>query len=122
MRTAAPSRPTPPGGVLHRARRRAAQRPATTTATKHATASLRAAITLLGWLAGRGIRLAEIHQSDIDRWLLDGPANLAYQADDFLGWAAQRRIAPRLTPHPTGQDRGAGDRGSCTPQLDPNAA
>ena len=83
--------------VLHRACRRAAQRPATTTATKHATASLRAAITLLGWLAGRGIRLAEIHQSDIDRWLLDGPANLAYQADDFLGWAAQRRIAPRLT-------------------------
>ena len=61
--------------VLHRARRRAAQRPATTTATQHATASLRAAITLLGWLAGRGIRLAEIHQSDIDRWLLDGPAN-----------------------------------------------
>jgi hypothetical protein len=83
--------------VLHRARRRAEQSPATSTATRHATVSLRAAITLLGWLDGRCVRLAEIGQCDVDQWLLEGPANLAYQADDFLGWAAQRRITPRFT-------------------------
>lgn len=82
--------------VLHRVRRRAEHRPAARTATRHAAVSLRAAIALLDWLAVRSISLAQIRQSDLDRWLLNGPSCLAYQVDDFLAWAAARRIAPRL--------------------------
>lgn len=82
--------------VLHRVRNRAEHRPAARTATRHATVSLRAAIALLDWLAARDLRLAQIGQCDLDHWLLNGQSNLAYQVDDFLAWAAARRIAPRL--------------------------
>lgn len=83
--------------ILHRARYRAEHRPAAQTATRHAAMSLRAAIGLLGWLTARGIGMVDMGQAELDRWLLDGPSNLTYQAEDFLGWAARRRIAPPLT-------------------------
>lgn len=101
-------------GILHRVRHHAEHRPTARTATRHATVSLRAAIGLLGWLAARGIRLADMGQADLDRWLLDGPSNLAYQAGDFLGWAARRRIAPRLgltrPVNPSGPATGEAER------------
>lgn len=83
--------------VLQRVRRRAEQRPARSTATRHATIAVRAAIALLAWLRERGIELAEIRQSDHERWIVDGPPQLIHQACEFLGWAGLRRIAPRLT-------------------------
>lgn len=107
--------------VLHRVRNRAQHRPAARTATRHATVSLRAAIALLDWLAARSIRLAQIRQYDLDHWLLNGPSNLAYQVDDFLAWAAARRIAPRLRltrpVSPTGPATGEAERQSSIHRL-----
>lgn len=114
--------------VLQRVRRRAERRPAAATATRHATVAVRAAIALLEWLTLRGVDLAGIRQSDLDRWILDGPPQLVHQACDFLGWAAQRRIAPRLrvtTPiRPTGPATGETQRRTQIQLLlhDPNVA
>ncbi len=82
--------------VLQRVRRRAQHGPAANTPTRHASVAVRSAIALLEWLSTRGVILGEIRQSDHDRWILDGRPQLVHQAGDFLGWAAQRRIAPRL--------------------------
>jgi len=90
--------------VLHRVRRAAERRPAAPTAAGHARLRLRAAVALVGWLGDRGIRLADLRQADLDRWLLAGPAVLRYEVRDFVTWAAARRLAPRLTlTRPTSQ-------------------
>lgn len=100
--------------VLHQVRRRAEHHPAAHTATRHASVSLRAAIAVLDWLSARGIRLEQMRQADLDHWLLDGPSNLAYQGEDFLAWAAARRLAPRLVltrpVSPTGVASGQAER------------
>jgi hypothetical protein len=83
--------------ILHRARRRARVRPTSTAATGHATLRLRAAIALLEWLRGNGIRLDQLRQADVDQWVLTGPATLRREIGDFLGWTATRRLTPRLT-------------------------
>jgi len=92
--------------VLHRVRRRGEHRPAPRTATRHAILCLRAAIALLDWLATQDIRLADMGQAHLDRWLLDGPPALARPAGDFLAWAAERRAAPRLTLTPPANGNG----------------
>jgi hypothetical protein len=83
--------------ILHRARRRARTRPTSTTVTTHASLRLRAAIALLEWLRGNGIRLNELRQADVDQWLLTGPPTLRREIVDFLGWTAARKLTPPLT-------------------------
>src|SRR5207248_7480888 len=53
--------------------------------TAHARNNIRAAISLLAWLRGRGTTLADAGQADIDQWLHAGPS--AVLARDFLSWA-----------------------------------
>lgn len=95
-------------------RHRGEHHPAAHTATRHASLSVRAAIALLDWLRARGVRLDQMRQPDLDRWLLDGPSNLAYQGEDFLAWAGARRSAPRLIltrpVTPTGVATGEAER------------
>lgn len=114
--------------VLHRVRHRAEQRPAARTATRHATVSLRAAIALLDWLGTRATRLDQMRQADLDHWLQQGPSNLAYQGEDFLAWAAARRIGPRLAltraVSPAGAATGQAERHALIQKLlhDPGVA
>jgi hypothetical protein len=82
--------------ILHRARRRARQRPTTTTTIGHAKLYLRAAIALLEWVRANDIQLNTLTQADIDQWLLTGPANLRREIGDFLGWTAYRRLTCKL--------------------------
>jgi hypothetical protein len=58
------------------------------TRTAHARNNVRSAVSLLAWLRGRRTSLPECGQADIDLWLGTGPA--AFQARDFLLWAADR--------------------------------
>ena len=82
--------------VLHRARWNASHRPAPRTATRTARLRLRSAAALLEWLRDRGIPLSSLSQPDLDNWSLTGPPALREAAADYLGWAAARRIGPRL--------------------------
>jgi hypothetical protein len=56
------------------------------TYTAHAHRNVRAAVSFLAWLQDRGRALADCRQADIDSWLATSPA--AFQAGDFLSWAA----------------------------------
>lgn len=82
--------------VLHHLRYRAREHPLARTATRNATLSLDAATALLAWIKDRDIRLDRLPQSELEQWLLHGPARLTYQVADFLAWAATRHAAPRL--------------------------
>jgi hypothetical protein len=99
--------------ILHRARRRAQQRPTTTTTIGQAKLYLRAAIALLEWLRTNAIQLNTVTQADIDRWLVTGPANLRRETVDFLGWTAYRRLTRKLTV-----TRTASAVGSATSEAD----
>jgi hypothetical protein len=83
--------------VLRRARWNAGRRPAPRTVTRTARLRLRSAAALLQWLRDRSIPLPGLSQPDLDNWLLTGPPALREAAADFLGWAAARRLTPRLT-------------------------
>lgn len=99
--------------ILHRARRRAQHRPTTTTIVRRATLYLRAAITLLQWLRTNNVRLDRLTQTDIDQWLLTGPATVRREVSDFLSWSAYRRLSPKLTV-----TRAASPTGPATSEAD----
>jgi hypothetical protein len=84
--------------VLRRLRRRADTARGPRTATNHARTNLKAAVRLLDWLDQRGTALANADQGDIDAWLTTGPG--AYDARDFVLWAAETGRCPRLTIPP----------------------
>ena len=81
--------------VLRRLRARAERAKRPRTVTSHARSQLTAAAGLLDWLATRGLTLERARQGDIDTWLSAGPP-AAYQARDFIGWAAQHGHCPPL--------------------------
>ena len=81
--------------VLRRARQRAEAAGAPRTATRHAKVNLNSAIAFLGFLASRQVDLAGASQADLDDWLAEGPPR-APEVRDFLGWAADRRLAGRF--------------------------
>jgi hypothetical protein len=78
--------------VLRRARQRAEAARAPRTATRYAKVNLNSAIAFLGFLAARQTDLAVATQADLDDWLAEGPPS-APEVRDFLGWAADRRLA-----------------------------
>lgn len=82
--------------LLKRARRRAARRrhPASTGAFLRTW--IRIALELLTWLDEHDLTLATLTQPHLDRWLTAGNTR-NYTIRYFLGWAADRGIAARLT-------------------------
>ncbi|MEO3798020.1 hypothetical protein ABGB14_48155 [Nonomuraea sp. B10E15] len=85
--------------LLKRARRRAERRrhPAHTGAFLRTW--IRIALELLTWLDDHDGSLATLTQADLDRWLAAGNTR-NHTIRYFLGWAADRGIAPRLTIPP----------------------
>ncbi len=81
--------------VLRRARSRAVRTPRARTATGHAKASLLAAIAFVDWLDERHVTLGDCNQSDIDNWSAEGGPS-AHEANDFLNWAAERKLTTAL--------------------------
>jgi hypothetical protein len=72
--------------VMRRLRASAGRPARPRTYTAHAHRNVRAAVSFLAWLQDRGRALADCRQADIDSWLATSPA--AFQAGDFLSWAA----------------------------------
>lgn len=60
-----------------------------------AQARIQQALELLAWLDAKGIALADLHQSDLDRWLTQGPRG-RHAIRAFLRWAHHHRLARRL--------------------------
>ncbi|MGH3407001.1 MAG: hypothetical protein ACRDRJ_31540, partial [Streptosporangiaceae bacterium] len=81
--------------VMRRLRASAGRAGRPRTYTAHARRNIRAAVSFLAWLHGRGRALADCRQSDVDSWLITGPA--AGQVRDFLSWAAARGHCPAFT-------------------------
>lgn len=81
--------------VLRRLRRRAEANPGPRTPTHHVRNHLKAAVGLLDWLAQRDTTLGDASQTDIDAWLTTEPS--AYQARDFVRWAADAGHCPPVT-------------------------
>lgn len=99
--------------LLRRARARAERTPtAARTPTRHAKTCLNAAIAFLAFLEGRQRSLAEVTQTDIDTWLVNGPP-IAAKVTDFLDWAASRKHTGRFNiPTPPRRDGLTLDTGS----------
>jgi hypothetical protein len=77
--------------LLHRLRRRNNTRPATHGQTVVVQQQLRAAITLLGWLASHDQTLTSAKQNDLDTWLAS-PGKHRRQAGPFVRWARRQKL------------------------------
>ncbi len=82
--------------VLRRARQRAERGDRARTPTGHARSCLNAAIAFFEFLDRRHRALADCTQADVEDWVTQGPPSAA-QVNDFLDWAATRKMAPRFT-------------------------
>jgi hypothetical protein len=82
--------------LLRRARRRAAHRRHPAMSGSFLRTRVRVALELLTWLDEHGLVLAALTQPQLERWLTAGNTR-TYAIRYFLGWAAARGIAPKLT-------------------------
>ena len=82
--------------VLRRARRASQRRPYTAGAASAARGRIRAAASFLTWLDDHHLDLQTLSQAYLDRWLTSGSTQ-RYEIRAFLGWAANRALAPKLT-------------------------
>jgi len=82
--------------LLKRARRRATQRRHPAMAGSYLRTRIRVALELLTWLDEHELDLEHLTQDRLERWLTAGNTR-TYNIRYFLGWAASRSIAPRLT-------------------------
>ncbi|MGH3790548.1 MAG: hypothetical protein ACRDQ9_07045 [Pseudonocardiaceae bacterium] len=57
---------------------------------------VRAAISLLDWLRGRGLTLATCHQADLDAWLTSDDVSRRAEAGHFIRWALSQRLNRNL--------------------------
>ncbi len=83
--------------VLRRARHRLPVRPFTPHAAGWARTRIRAAIRLLAWIDAQHTTLADLTQTDVDRWLTEQPPESAYPAREFLHWARSRHLTGDVT-------------------------
>ena len=54
---------------------------------------VRAAISLLDWLAARDLTLATARQGDLDTWIASGEATGCREAGHFVRWATKHKLA-----------------------------
>ncbi len=78
--------------LMRRLRSRNNGQPATREQHDVVLQHVRAAVTLLGWLAARKLTLGTCGQSDLDQWLSGGEASHRYHAGHFVRWAARQRL------------------------------
>ena len=90
--------------VLRKARRRAELNHTGRTPTSYPRTQLIVAGRYLNWLNQQDLTLAQCRQSDVDLWLVDGPAG--YPIRDFLGWAAEHRHCPTMIVATIGRTTG----------------
>jgi len=82
--------------LLRRARRHAATRRHSATVGSHLRTRITVALRLLAWLDEHDLPLGRLDQASLDAWLACGNTS-RYPVRYFLGWAAARGLAPRLT-------------------------
>lgn len=78
--------------LLHRLRRRNTTRHATHTQAVVVQQHLRAALTLLDWLAARDRTLASAGQNDLDAWLTSERIKHRHEAGHFVRWAKRQKL------------------------------
>ena len=78
--------------LLHRLRRRNDTRHATHGQTAVVQQHVRAAITLMDWLSGRGHTLANASQRDLDTWLTSEHSKHRHEAGHFVRWAKRHKV------------------------------
>ncbi|WP_406307114.1 hypothetical protein OHA61_38925 [Streptomyces sp. NBC_00885] len=91
--------------VLRQARRRAARTRFTSAGAARVRHTIRCAAYLLTWLSNQDLSLADLTQTDVDRWLSEHSGRR--QVGNFLRWAHHRNLTgehevpdrPRDDPH-----------------------
>jgi hypothetical protein len=78
--------------VLHRLRRRNNGKHSTHSQATAVQQRLRAAITLMDWLTGHGLTLANAGQGDLDTWLSSDQATGRREAGHFIRWAKRHKL------------------------------
>jgi hypothetical protein len=78
--------------ALHRLRRRNNHEHATHGQRVAVQRNIRAAITLLDWLAARGLDLARAGQGDLEQWLTSAHATARVDAGNFVRWARRNKL------------------------------
>ena len=78
--------------ALHRLRRRNNGKHATHGQRVAVQRNIRAAITLLDWLAACGLDLASAGQGDLEQWLASAPATARVDAGNFVRWARRNKL------------------------------
>jgi len=78
--------------ALHRLRRRNNGEHATHGQAVAVQRNTRAAITLLDWLAARGLDLARAGQGDLEQWLSSAHATARVDAGNFVRWARRNKL------------------------------
>jgi hypothetical protein len=78
--------------ALRRLRRRAGSQHVTGGQAATVQRHIRAAITLLDWLTGRGLDLAGARQGDLDTWLASDHATHHGEAGNFVRWARRQKL------------------------------
>jgi hypothetical protein len=78
--------------LLRRLRRRAGSAETTHAQLVGVRRHVRAAITLLDWLAARDLTLASARQGDLDTWIASGEAVGCREAGHFVRWASKHKL------------------------------
>lgn len=78
--------------ALHRLRRRNNGRHATHGQRVAVQRNIRAAITLLDWLADRGLDLTNARQDDLEQWQASARATARVDAGNFVRWARRNKL------------------------------
>lgn len=78
--------------VTRRLRGRLAGADATRNQAAVARRNIRAAITLLDWLASKGLTLAQACQGDLDTWLANPESVHRAEAGNFVRWARRQKL------------------------------
>lgn len=78
--------------ALHRLRRRNNGQHATDGQRVAVQRNIRAAITLLDWLAASGLDLASADQGDLEQWLTSTHATPRVDAGNFVRWARRNKL------------------------------
>lgn len=78
--------------AVHRLRRRNSGEYATHGQAVAVQRNIRAAITLLDWLAARGLDLATAGQGDLEQWLTGADTTAHVDAGNFVRWARRNKM------------------------------